>query len=237
MENLLARSSGNRGNANLRKMLLLSGLISAILYVVTDIIASLSYQGYSIADQNYSELLATGAPTRQWMLLSGWVYNFLVACFAVAILKTCSPTRIARIAGFLILGYAIISMITPLYFQMDMRGADPTPRGSMHPLMTAVMSFFILLSIGSGAFLLGRRFRIYSFATIIVVTIFGLLTVSQVPDLAAGQDTPWMGLMERINIYLTMLWFALLSLILVQQERKVPVSFILNISQTRFKWN
>ena len=91
MENLLTRSIGNRENTNIRRMLLLSGLISAILYVVTDIIASLSYPGYSIADQNYSELLATGAPTRQWLLLSSWVYNFLVACFAVAIWKTCLP--------------------------------------------------------------------------------------------------------------------------------------------------
>lgn len=199
-------------------MLLLSGLVSAILYVVTDIIASLSYPGYSIADQNYSELLATGAPTRQWLLLSSCVYNFLIACFALAIWKTIPACIIARITGVIILGYAIISMITPLYFQMDMRGAIPTPRGSLHPLMTAVMSFFILLSIGSGAFLSGRWFRIYSFVTIIAITIFGLLTVSQVQKLAAGLDTPLMGLKERVNIYLTMLWFAILSLNQVQQK-------------------
>lgn len=218
MENLLTSSIGNRENANIRRMLLLSGLFSAILYVVTDIIASLSYPGYSIVDQNYSELLATGAPTREWLLISTWVYNFLVACFAIAICKTCLPVCIARITGAIILGYAIISMITPLYFQMDMRGAEPTPRGSLHPLLTAVMSFFILFSIGSGAFLSGRRFRIYSFLTIIAVTIFGLLTVSQVQELAAGLDTPWMGLKERVNIYLTMIWFAILSLNLVQLE-------------------
>lgn len=218
MENLLTRTIGNREDTNIRRMLLLSGLISAILYVVTDIIASLCYPGYSIADQNYSELLATGAPTRQWLLLSSWVYNFLVGCFAIGIWKTCLPICVARTTGAVILAYAIISMITPLYFQMDMRGAEPTPTGSLHPLMTAVMSFFIMLSIGSGAFLSGRGFRIYSLMTLITVIIFGLLTVSQVKALAAGLDTPWMGLKERVNIYLTMLWFALLSLSLVRQE-------------------
>lgn len=86
--------------------------------------------------------------------------------------------------------------------------------------MTAVMSLFILLSIGSGAFLAGKWFMTYSFATIIVVIIFGLMTVNQVPDLEAGPDTPWMGLKERVNIYLTMLWFAVLSLNLFQQERE-----------------
>lgn len=220
MENILTRATVNCENTIVRRFLLLSGFFSAILYVVTDCAASLSYPGYSIADQNYSELLATGAPTRQWLLLSSWVYNILVACFGIGIWKTCLPERIARITGAVIMGYAIISMITPLCFQMDMRGAEPTPRGSLHPLMTGVMSFFILLSIASGAFLSGKRFRIYSFVTIMVVIIFGLLTVSQVQDLAAGTDTPWMGLKERVNIYLTMLWFAILSVNLVQQESK-----------------
>lgn len=219
MENLLTSSIGIREKANIWRLLLLSGLISAIFYVVTDIIASLSYQGYSIFDQNYSELLATGAPTRQWLLLASIAYNFLVVCFAVAIWKTGSPTRVARITGVIMTGYAIMSMITPLYFQMDMRGAVPTPRGSLHPLMTAVMSFFILLSIVLGAFLSGKRFRIYSFVTLIVIIMFGLLTVSQVNALEAGIDTPWMGLKERGNIYITMLWFAILSLNLVHQER------------------
>lgn len=220
MKNPLSNSIGIREKKKIWRLLLLCGLVSSILYVVTDIIASSGYPGYSILDQNYSELLATGAPTRQWLLLSCGAYNILVACFAVAIWKTGSPRRIARITGAIMLGYAIMSMVTPLYFQMDMRGATPTPRGSLHPLMTAVMSLFILLSIGFGAFLSGRRFRIYSFVTLIVIIIFGMLTVSQVQELEAGIDTPWMGLKERVNIYLTMLWFAILSLNLVKQEHR-----------------
>lgn len=220
MENLLARSARNNESINFRRLFLLSGFYSAVFYVVTDIIASLSYPGYSIADQNYSELLATGAPTREWLLMSSWVYNILVASFAVTIWITCSPSRVARITGVIILGYAIFSMITPLFFQMDMRGADPTPRGSLHPQMTAIMSFFILLSMGSGAFLLNKSLRIFSFVTIAIVIIFGLLTSSQIPELAMGQDTPWMGLTERVNIYLTMLWFGILSLSLAKRDIK-----------------
>lgn len=224
MEKLLTKSIANYENASIRKIFLMSGFFSAVYYIVTDIIASISYPGYSITGQNYSELLATGAPTRPWLLLSGVVYNLLVACFAVAIWKTPPPGCRTRIAGVFILGYAILSMVTPLYFQMDMRGAEPTPNGSLHPLMTAVMSLFILLSIGSGAFLSGKGFRIYSFVTIVVVILFGLLTVKQVPDLEAGLDTPWMGLKERVNIYLTMLWFAMLSLILFQKEDRTTLN-------------
>ena len=120
----------------------------------------------------------------------------------------------------MIIGYAVISMITPLFFQMDMRGVEITPRGNLHAPMTALMSLFILLSIGFGAFLLNRQFRLYSFITVFLLLVFGILTSFQVPQLAAGQPTPLMGLTERINIYATMLWFAVLSILLLRPEMK-----------------
>lgn len=199
------------------KLLLLCGILSSLLYVATDLLASWMYQGYSILDQNYSELLATGAPTRPMMLLGSIVYNLLVASFAIGVWNS-STKRIARITSIMIIIYAAISMITPIFFQMDMRGVEVTPLGSLHPLMTAVMSLFILLSMGFGAFILGKGFRFYSILTIIILIFFGFLTSFQVPQLASGQPTPWMGLTERINIYATMLWFALLSIFLLQKK-------------------
>ena len=72
------------------------------------------------------------------------------------------------ITGAVMVGYATLSMVTALFFQMDMRGTEVTPLGSLHPSMIAVMSLCVLLSIGFGAFLFGRRFRIYSFTAIVV---------------------------------------------------------------------
>ena len=200
-----------------RKALLLCGVLSSALYVVTDVLASWLYEGYRYVDQNYSELLATGAPTRTLMLLASIAYNLLVAAFAAGVWTSDSPKRTARITGAMMVGYAVLSMITPSFFQMDMRGTQATPRGSLHGPMTAVMSLFIILSIGFGAFLLGRRFRFYSVATIAVLLAFGVLTALQAPRLEAGQYTPWMGLTERINIYATMLWFAVLAIALSHQ--------------------
>lgn len=201
-----------------RKILLLCGILSSLLYVATDLIASWLYAGYSYTDQNFSEFLASGAPTRLFMLLVSVIYNLLVATFAVGVWTSASPKRTAQITGAMMVGYAVLSMITPLFFQMDMRGAEATPRGSLHGLMTAVMSLFILLSMGFGAFLVRRRFRFYSFATIVIVFMFGVLTGLQVPQLEAGQSTPWMGLTERINIYATMLWFAVLAIALLRAQ-------------------
>lgn len=170
--------------------MLVCGILSSLLYVATDVLASRWYEGYSYIDQNYSELLATGAPTRSLMLLVSIAYNLLVVAFAAGVWTSAGPKRTAQITGAMMVGYAILSMVTPLFFQMDMRGAEVTPRGSLHGPMTAVMSLFILLSMGFGAFLLERRFRFYSFATIIILIIFGTLTGFQAPQLAAGQFTP-----------------------------------------------
>ncbi|MGE5606988.1 MAG: DUF998 domain-containing protein [Bacteroidota bacterium] len=213
-------SDMHSGKSRLKKVLLFCGVLSSVFYVATDILVSLQYQGYSIIDQNYSELLATGAPTRPIMLLISVIYNLLVGAFAVGIWSLESPKRIARITGIMIAVYAILSMVTPLFFQMDMRGAEMTPRGSLHPLMTVVMSLFIVLSIGFGAFLLQKRFRLYSFATIVVLLVFGILTSLQVPLLETGRPTPLMGFTERINIYATMLWFALLPIALLKVEKR-----------------
>jgi hypothetical protein len=202
-----------------QKFFLLCGLFSSLLYVVTDLLASRWYAGYSITDQNYSELLATGAPTRPCMLAVSFAYNLLVAAFAVGVWKTGGPKRTAHITGAVMAGYAALSLVTPLFFQMDMRGAAVTAPGSLHPHMTAVMSLFILLTIGFGGFLLERRFRVYSFITIALLMVFGGLTGLQVPQLSAGQPTPWMGLTERVNIYATMLWFAVLSTALVRMQK------------------
>lgn len=146
------------------------------------------------------------------------VYNLLVFAFAVGVWTLPAPKRAARITGVMLAGYAALSLVTPLFFQMDMRGTEATPNGSLHPLMTLVMSAFILLSMGFGANLLGRRFRVYSIATIITVLVFGIVTGLQAPQLAAGQPTPWMGLTERVNIYATMLWLAVLAMGLLRNQ-------------------
>lgn len=201
------------------KLLIFYGLLSSVFYVASDLMASWWYEGYNILNQNFSELLATGAPTRPAMLASSAVFNILLALFAAGVwLSKKGSAKIRTATGIVIMIYAIGSMITPLYFQMDMRGAQITQLGSLHPLMTAIVSVFILLSIGFGGFMLERWFKAYSFATIGILLAFGVITSLQAPALEAGLETPWMGLTERVNIYATMIWFAIFSIKLLQKN-------------------
>src|SRR3954469_22625289 len=97
-----------------------------------------------------------------------------------------------------------------LGIHVALAAGEETLRNVMHVPATAVMSLFIVLAMGFGATLLGKRFRYYSYGTIVTVLVFGALTSLQAGRIATNEPTPWAGIEERINIYATMLWVAVL---------------------------
>ena len=212
----------------LRKVLLGCGIVSSVLYVVADVVASLRYEGYRYTDQMISELLANGAPTRPLMVaLVGIPYNLLVAAFAAGVWMSGGGKRAARITAALLLGYAAVSTAGGLLFQMDQRevlaAGGETPRAGLHGPVTLVMSLFILGAMGIGAALIGRRFRWYTYGTILTLVVFGALTSLSIPRVEANESTPWMGAIERVNIYATMLWVAVLAIALLRvHETSAP---------------
>jgi hypothetical protein len=48
--------------------------------------------------------------------------------------------------------------------------------------------------------------------------VFGVLASLQAGRMEANQPTPWMGIEERINIYATMLWMAVLAIGLLRAQ-------------------
>src|SRR5215204_4727655 len=91
-----------------RKILLGCGIVSSVLYIVTDVFGTLRYEGYSYVDQEFSELTAQGAPTRDFMVaLNGIPYTLLGAAFAVGVWTSAGPRRAAPITGAMLLGYAV----------------------------------------------------------------------------------------------------------------------------------
>jgi hypothetical protein len=194
----------------LRKLLLGCGVLSSVLYVVA---TTIPYAGYSPVSQNVSELLAVGAPTRPLMLvvLVG-AYNALVIALAAGVWLSPGRRRLLRLLAGVLVAYALLGALGGGIFNMDMRGAESTPRGALHPTMTAVGSVPILLSLIVGLFLHGRRFALLSLAVLLAGAVGGALTVQDVPLLAANLPTPWMGLKERLNIVAYMLWLAALAL-------------------------
>lgn len=195
----------------LRRVLLGCGIGSSLLYIATDILATRRYDGYNYKDQWVSELVANGSPVRPFMIALFTPYNVLAATFGVGVWLVAGGKRAARVTGAMLIASAAAGEITMLFFAMDRRGAEETVRGSLHGPMTMAMSLFTVLAMGFGARLVGRRFRWYTYGTILVLVVFGVATSSYIPRLQANEPTPWMGAIERVNIYAQMLWVAVLS--------------------------
>jgi len=178
----------------------------------------MQWEGYSYTSQAVSELKAIGAPTRPFVVSLNIIYDVLVTAFGLGILLTDDRKR-ARFTGVLLIGCGIVGQVTSLFFPMHLRGAETTISDTMHIILTGVNVFFILLSVGFGATLHGKRFRLYSIGTILILILFGALAGLDGPRVAAQLPTPWLGIKERINIYGYLLWVLVLAIIHLRAKK------------------
>ena len=210
--------------ASLRKLLLVCGILSSLLYVSVDIFAANQWEGYSYVSQAFSELTAIEAPTRPLMVVANAIpYTLLVLAFAAGVWASAGRQRALRVTAGLLVLYAIAGFLGGVVFPMHSRGTQPTMTftDTMHLAFTTVGVLATLLVIGFGGAAFGRRFRLFSSGTILLLVLGGGLAYLDGARLAAGLPTPWFGLTERLNIYGTMLWVAILAaaLLRVQVER------------------
>ena len=202
-------------------LLLVCGVLAPVLYVSTDILAAIRWEGYSYTAQTISETFATGAPTRPLVLLRGLAYSALVMAFGLGVWGSASGKRPLRVAGGLLVGVAIVDLVAPFFAPMHLRGAERTLADTMHIVLASVDVLFILLIIGFGAPAFGKWFRLYSIGTILVVAAFGTLAGLDGPRIAANLPTPWVGVTERISVFSYMLWLAVLAIGLLRVQRQL----------------
>ncbi|MCC6457401.1 MAG: DUF998 domain-containing protein [Caldilineaceae bacterium] len=201
-----------------RKILLICGILASLLYVGSDILAAMRWEGYSYMAQSVSELRGIGAPTRAFLLPILFIYSLLEIAFGLGVWGT-APSGLAkrglRITGGLLIGLGILDLMGP-FFQLNLGEAVGSFTNTLHLLMTVVTVLLILMIIGFGATADGKWFRFYSYATILILIVTGGLAFLDVPRIAANLPTPWMGVRERINIYGYMLWMLLLAVTLLR---------------------
>ena len=199
----------------MRKTLLVCGVASSLLYAL--MIWGIRYEGYSPISQVPSELTAIGAPTQARWARLGWIYTVLITAFGIGVWKSAGGNRALQVVGGLILAHASLGLLWPFapMHQRDVLAAGGgTPSDTLHQVLAAVTVFLMFLAIGFSATAFGKRFRLYSIVTIVVLLTFGGLTFLEAPRLQANLPTPWIGLWERINISVFLLWVAILAVVL-----------------------
>jgi hypothetical protein len=204
--------------SRIRRRLLACGIVAPLLYAVTDALGGLVYPGYSFSSQAVSELMAIGAPSEPFVDPLFMLYGALSLLFAVAVFREgIGHSRVLVIVGFLLLGQAALGFTGPTLFEMHQRDTLGAGSDLPHIILTGVLVLFTLITMGYGAFALARRFRIYTFATMAIVVLFGVLSAPYGARLAAGEPTPALGIIERIIIYTSQLWVAVLAIALLRR--------------------
>ena len=199
-----------------RKFLLQCGIFSSIWYLFLNIFVPFFYDGYSHSMHTVSELSAINAPTRiLWILLS-FAYPFLLAAFAWGLLATRNSSRSLRITGRLMIIYCLFNLYWP---PMHMRGIEPTLTDALHVTWASATVIFMMLMMGFGSVSFDKRFRIFTIVTMILLALVGTMTFMEAPNIPVNGPTPTIGIWERINIGLFLLWIVVLSVKLQRTRR------------------
>ena len=197
-----------------RQGLLLCGVLSSALYVAMLVFVPIAWEGYSSASQTVSELSAIGAPTRPLWVVPGIGYALLTTAFSLGVFASAGRSRALRVAGGVLIAQSLVSLLWP---PMHLRGTEPTLTDTMHIAFAMAWLLLMLLAIGFGAAAFGRRFRLYSGATVAVFVVFGALTMPDGARIAANLPTPWVGVWERINIGASLLWLVVFAVALLRR--------------------
>ena len=206
-----------------RKALLVCGILSSLLYVAMNVIGAMQYEGYSSISQSVSELFAIGAPSRPLWVLLGILYQVLMIAFGWGIWVSAGHNRPLRIVGGLLLAYGVIGLagpFAPMHQREVLAAGGKTLTDTMHIILTIVAVLIMLLALGFGATAFGKRFRIYSIGTIVLLLVFGALTGLDGPRISTNLPTPWVGILERINIAGFLLWIVVLAIVLLRAEKR-----------------
>jgi hypothetical protein len=203
----------------LKIVLLTCGILSSLLWIGGDILASIMYQGYSFVSQSISELSAIGAPTRPLLTLFGIIYEVLLFAFGLGVLTTGSRKRAQSFTGTLLMIHAILGLASS-FFPMTLRGGEFTTSDIMHIIFYTLIPLVVLLTIGFGAYIHGKKFRVYSIVTILLLVVCWALTAMAAPRIAAGLPTPWVGIYERLNVYGYMQWVMVLAISLLRAYKE-----------------
>jgi len=190
------------------------GVLSSLVYVVADILGASSWEGYGYASQSISELSAIGAPSRSLVLPLALAYDALLLAFGLGVCASTGRARALRVTGASLIAVAVFGLIASLWFPMHLRGGEQNLSDGMHIALTAMTVSCIVLAMASAANTAGRRFRVYTLVTLLLVMGFGALAALDGPRVAEDLPTPMLGINERISVGAYLLWVIVLALAL-----------------------
>jgi len=183
------------------------------------VLAGTRLEGYSFRDQTISELGAIGAASKPLFSALLFVVYALVTAFGVGVWKAARGTGRLAISGGLIVGLGVLALTVGQFASMRLRGSDQGLAGTLHLAEGLLAMLMTFSAMGFAAAALGRRFRLYTIATIVFALVFGAWSAMDIPRVGSGLATPWVGVKERLFWYGYQSWFIVLAFTILHQVR------------------
>jgi len=204
-----------------RNTLLLCGIFSSALYIAVNIIVAGQWEAYNSWSQTVSELSAVNAPTRKLWVILCIPYTLLIIAFAWGIWKSAIGNRRLRIAGVLFVVYGVLGIFwpfAPMHLRETLAAGGGTFSDTLHITLAAITQVIFFIALGFAGLALGKSFLIYTLVTFVTLMIFGILTFIEAPHVAKNEPTPLIGIWERINIGVFLVWVIVLAIVLMRRN-------------------
>jgi hypothetical protein len=128
-----------------------------------------------------------------------------------------------RIVGALLMTHAAFGYFWPPMHQRAVLAAGgATLTDTLHVAWMIVTGFLFVFETGFGAAAFGRRFRLFSIATMAIALACGALTGTYASGIQADLPTPWVGVWERLSAVAYMVWIAALAAALLRAPEVAP---------------
>ncbi len=204
-----------------RKSLLICGVLSMLWYVIVNIIVPIQYPGYDMVSQTVSELSAVDTPTRTLWFVLCIFYSLLFIAFGLGIWLSAKGSWMLKFVALVIIFDALLGFYWPPMHQRKIIAAGGgTSTDTLHLVWAFIHLGLMLLMIGFGAATLGKGFRIFSVAIVLIFLVFGILTTKESLGIEANLPTPHVGIWERINIGAYMVWVIVFAIMLMRRNNK-----------------
>jgi hypothetical protein len=211
--------AGRNNTPAMIKGLLFCGILSSLWYVFMNLFVPLHYPGYSSSSLTVSELSAIGAPTRILWILLGTLYPLLYAAYGWGVFKISGQRTKLKILAALIIGYSIMNLYwPPMHSREAIAAGAKSLSDTLHIAWTIATVLLFICTMGVGAAAFGKRIRIYTIISMMLLLLFGILTTTQTQHLEANLPTPLMGFWERLNQYIYFLWVIIISWQLIKKN-------------------
>ena len=207
---------------SVRRGLLVAGPAATFLYIGLDTFAARRYEGYDYAGQTISELSAVGAPTRPLWLPVASIYSLLMVAFSFGVWLSAGPRLALRAVAVITTAVGIVGLVgwpfAPMHRREVLAAGGGTRSDNVHLVLGGVDGLLFSTAAALGATALGKSFRLYSLMTMLLLLGFGASMSADSPKIGRNEPTPWIGIKERIAIFGSMIWMAVLGIGLLRSE-------------------